>query len=69
MRYSDKNLTYEEDVINAFPSILEDYSVRNSTRTCWGLPINGFPLALMWEEFDRPLRPRSSRSFEAALPS
>jgi hypothetical protein len=46
--YSKRVLTYEEDVLNAFSAILEDYATRNNTGLCWGLPQDRFSLALMW---------------------
>ncbi|KAH7119189.1 heterokaryon incompatibility protein-domain-containing protein [Dactylonectria macrodidyma] len=47
-QYTQRHLTHEQDVLNAFSATLEHLSAHNKTRFCWGLPINCFIVALLW---------------------
>jgi hypothetical protein len=47
--YTNRSLTFEDDILSAFTAILQDHSARFATNFCWGLPIQHFQEALMWK--------------------
>ncbi|KAH7090415.1 heterokaryon incompatibility protein-domain-containing protein [Paraphoma chrysanthemicola] len=48
--YSNRKLTYPDDILNAFMAIMEDESAQSGTKFCWGLPIQNFSRALLWRQ-------------------
>ncbi|KAF2036395.1 hypothetical protein EK21DRAFT_52918 [Setomelanomma holmii] len=48
VHYSQRQLTYPDDVLNAFTAVMEDETAKAGTVFCWGLPIQSFLRALLW---------------------
>jgi hypothetical protein len=58
-RYSSRQLTKQNDILNAFSAILGYMYFMYSVRSCWGLPLFDFHKALAWFpiDFTRGRRP------------
>ena len=74
--YTRRNLTFEEDILNAFTAILQDISARFDTTFCWGLPTQSFFKGLLWcnafcsDKTKSPLKRRTGhRKGHAQFPS
>ena len=74
--YTGRDLTYDDDILNAFTAILQDHSVRFGTIFCWGLPLQHFTESLMWtngHHYDKTstplIRRAGSQKARAAFPS
>ena len=48
--YTTRELTYQEDILDAFNSILSRLSELHDLKYCWGLPTSFFRAALCWEK-------------------
>jgi hypothetical protein len=46
--YSPRQLTHQDDILNAFTAIMEDYTKETGSRFCWGLPLHHFSSAMLW---------------------
>ncbi|KAH7075728.1 hypothetical protein BKA63DRAFT_595328 [Paraphoma chrysanthemicola] len=48
--YSNRKLTYSDDILNAFMAVMEDESAQSGTKFCWGLPTQDFSRTLLWRQ-------------------
>jgi hypothetical protein len=47
--YTQANLTFDCDILNAFAGIQAEYEAMSGFEFCWGLPLHGFDRALLWK--------------------
>jgi hypothetical protein len=47
-KYTQRQLTYEYDILSAFTAVLNDFGKQFGTDVCWGLPQSDFTRALLW---------------------
>lgn len=46
--YTERNLSYQSDILNAFSAIISDFTSQYGFSFCWGLPTALFEFALCW---------------------
>ncbi|KAI1145067.1 heterokaryon incompatibility protein-domain-containing protein [Nemania diffusa] len=49
-QYTTRQLSFPDDILNAFTGIMQEYSRTYHTEFCWGLPKRNFTSALLWRD-------------------
>ncbi|KAI1117922.1 heterokaryon incompatibility protein-domain-containing protein [Nemania sp. NC0429] len=49
-QYTTRQLSFPDDILNAFTGITQEYSQAHHTEFCWGLPKRDFTSALLWRD-------------------
>ncbi|KAI8626331.1 heterokaryon incompatibility protein-domain-containing protein [Xylariaceae sp. FL1651] len=49
-KYTTRQLSFPDDILNAFTGIIQEYSRTHHTEFCWGLPKGDFTSALLWRD-------------------